>query len=1068
MILSSQGKPYPHQPLSVDLTYRWAIPVWAAKQAAVIESDGSAIDGELAGQPSVTDYPYPPYTSWLILGSDLAESLVGRSAGIYERDTMYGRGGNDTMDGGDGNDLMWGDDDNDILYGGPGGDYVDGGNGDDQLDGGADGDFLTGWTGHDTLAGGLNNDQLYGCAGNDILIGGQGADTLYGGLDATDGAEGMDTVSYATSASGVFVNLAEGRGLNGDAEGDRIYGVENLVGSVFGDYLVGQDVANRWGTFFDASYYLNKNPDLLAAFGAGNVAAATAHWWDLGHTEARRYAIFVTGSQIDAGDGDDIVYGGGQDDYLLAGAGADNVSGQFGNDWIYGETGNDRLEGGVGDDRLYGGDDEDTLIGGSGADYLHGGIGFDSVSYAQAQAGVIVNLATGGTAGEAAGDTYVDIEQVEGTAYADTLVGNGMGNELVGGAGGDGLYGDRGNDSLEGGLGSDILDGGEEFDLAIYINANSGVNASLFRGSGESRIGGDSDTYRSIEGIVGSNFFDILEGDRNPNYLAGLSGTDYLEGREGNDTLDGGLHDDTLEGGTGADFLDGGVGEDTAIYDHAFEGIVASLETGGSGGEAAGDVFINIENLEGTFRFGDRLSGNSGGNKIYGWGGEDVLSGLGGNDQLFGGTDNDRLEGGLGADRLDGGDGIDTAIYAQSNAAVYVNLATGSGMGDAAGDILVSIENIEGTAFGDTLIGSDGANTLLGGAGNDTLDGGMGGDRLDGGRGIDTVSFVHATEGVTVSLDYGGTRGEAAGDRYLGIEYIEGSNFGDDLMADEGNNALYGLDGSDFLYGFDGEDTLDGGDGNDYLYGDSRGGDSLGDTLYGGQGDDYLIGGNGKDYLDGGDGNDWLSGAGLPPIDPGPPGKNPDPEERPGTDYDADVLIGGAGRDMVSYMASTKFVWTSLATGGTQNSAEGDVYGDIEDLQGTNFDDRLGGDAGDNALYGMDGADILTGGAGRDAFVFMGVLDGYNIDQITDYTVGEDKIHLFWGMFEGLGMGPLAANAFVVGSAATQNEHRIIYNAATGALSFDADGSGAGAAIQFATLTANLPLSANDFLVIDW
>jgi len=118
----------------------------------------------------------------------------------------------------------------------------------------------------------------------------------------------------------------------------------------------------------------------------------------------------------------------------------------------------------------------------------------------------------------------------------------------------------------------------------------------------------------------------------------------------------------------------------------------------------------------------------------------DVLHGFGGNDMLFGGSGDDLLDGGPGADTLNGGPGTDTADYSSSSAAVTVNLQTGlASGGDAQGDILNDIENIQGSAFNDTLIGDGGANTLAGGPGADTLVGAGGNDILFGGDGNDVL-----------------------------------------------------------------------------------------------------------------------------------------------------------------------------------------------------------------------------------------------------------------------------------------------------------------------------------------
>lgn len=125
--------------------------------------------------------------------------------------------------------------------------------------------------------------------------------------------------------------------------------------------------------------------------------------------------------------------------------------------------------------------------------------------------------------------------------------------------------------------------------------------------------------------------------------------------------------------------------------------------------------------------------------------------------------------------------------------------------------------------------------------------------------------------------------------------------------------------------------------------------------------------------------------------------------------------------------------------------------------------DVLSGGAGGDTLSGGEGSDTLTGGGGADVFVFDTPLGSSNIDVITDFTVGEDSLDLAASQFAGLTFGALAPEAFTTGAAATAPDQRIVYDSATGALYFDADGDGAGAQIQFATLTAGLALSAADF-----
>ena len=144
----------------------------------------------------------------------------------------------------------------------------------------------------------------------------------------------------------------------------------------------------------------------------------------------------------------------------------------------------------------------------------------------------------------------------------------------------------------------------------------------------------------------------------------------------------------------------------------------------------------------------------------------------------------------------------------------------------------------------------------VGGGGNDVLIGNEVANVLTGGDGIDTASYRDAGSGVVASLATDrGTGGDAAGDRYVDIEQLEGSDYDDGLTGGNGGNGLFGLGGDDLLSGGNGGDLLDGGAGNDRLDGGNSG-----DTLLGGDGSDTLLGGNGGDMLAGGAGGDTMTG----------------------------------------------------------------------------------------------------------------------------------------------------------------------------------------------------------------
>ncbi|OWJ65051.1 calcium-binding protein [Inquilinus limosus] len=414
-------------------------------------------------------------------------------------------------------------------------------------------------------------------------------------------------------------------------------------------------------------------------------------------------------------------------------------------DTMFGGNGNDSLSGADGSDTLVGGNGDDVLRGGDGSDRFIGGAGVDTVTYYGTNTGVTVNLLAGtGSGGEAQGDTFSGVENVNGSNVADTLIGNAGANRLQGYDGNDTLQGGDGNDVLVGGAGADSLNGGAGIDTASYYGDTVGVSVDLSTGKG---IGGNAqgDVLIGIENVSGSRGNDSLTGN---------AGANVLNGYEGNDVL---------RGGAGADRLDGGAGTDTASYYTGTVGVAVDLSTGkGTGGDAQGDVLTGIENVSGS-QGNDSLTGNAGANTLQGWNGNDVL------------------RGGAGADRLDGGVGIDTASYWSESTGVTVDLSTGRGTGgNAQGDILVSIENVNGSRAGDTLIGNSGANVLNGYEGNDVLRGGAGKDTLAGGIGSDRFVFTATGDSVV----------GANADRIIDFSHAQGDRI--DLSGIDANTGASG------------------------------------------------------------------------------------------------------------------------------------------------------------------------------------------------------------------------------------------------------------------------------------
>ena len=372
-------------------------------------------------------------------------------------------------------------------------------------------------------------------------------------------------------------------------------------------------------------------------------------------------------------------------------AGNNTLSGSDGDNTLDGNDGNDRLLGNAGDDALNGGAGNDQLWGGAGADALDGGAGVDGAYYITAGGGITLNTVTGGTGGEAAGDAYTNIERFFGSNFDDDMSGGTGADTLFGLSGDDTLSGGAGNDLLIGGLGVDTINGGGDDDRILGSQGNDILSGD----AGADNIGGGT----GDDTINGGADNDLLRGNDGVDTINGDAGNDRMFGGDGDDMLDGGDGDDSLWGDAGADTLMGGAGNDRALYTTSTAGVIASLETGGTGGDAAGDTYTDIENLYGS-QFNDTLEGDDEDN---------FLVGLNGDDTLNGGAGNDRLVGGAGVDTLHGDLGDDLIIAQDGN---------------------------------DLLFGDEGADRLIAGAGDDRLEGGTGDDLLIGQAGADTYVFV--------------------------------------------------------------------------------------------------------------------------------------------------------------------------------------------------------------------------------------------------------------------------------------------------------------------------------------
>ena len=317
----------------------------------------------------------------------------------------------------------------------------------------------------------------------------------------------------------------------------------------------------------------------------------------------------------------------------------------------------------------------------------------------------------------------------------------------------------------------------------------------------------------------------------------------------------------------------------------------------------------------------------------------------------------------------------------------------------------------------DTIIlnGDSGFDSITGSAQNDTLNGGGGADSLRGLGGNDVYLLDNAGDTVFEATN------EGFDTAYVYTSYTVAAGVHLEVLS------AYNW------YGFEAYNLT---------------GNELNNRLYGNGGVNQFVGGGGHDMIIGFGGGDNMNGGGG------------DDAYYTFSANDVIVEAAGGGRDSI-------FSYTSFALAGDDDIEVLSTYsfGGTETihLTGNALAQLVYGNAGNNILNGAGGADYLHGFAGADTFAFTTALVGGNVDSIGDFSVADDTIALDDAIFTGLGN---LADAFVTGSAAVDANDRIVYNSATGALLYDADGNGAGAAVQFASLSAGLALTAGDFAVI--
>jgi Ca2+-binding RTX toxin-like protein len=593
-------------------------------------------------------------------------------------------------------------------------------------------------------------------------------------------------------------------------------------------------------------------------------------------------------------------------------------------------------------------------------------------------------------------------------------------------------------------------------------------------------------------GTAGNDLLGSSEEDR-PTYINAGLGEDVVVGGEANDFLVGGGGNDRLAGNLGDDGILGGGGDDVAVLNVSTDGtdridLGAGADRIEVGRATSGQVRLSFTSAEvgnGSVNDGGTLTNQDGGLAV-------------------------RIQSENGADGLTGpvsradDEGI-TFVAAEGVTFDVRDLVSGVQRGDLFRTATLGTETGEtltGTGEADyinagqgddSVIGAAGDDFLVGGAGNDTLDGGTGADGLLGGGGDDAYLVDNARDRVIEAASGGTDRvfastsyALAAGQEIEGLQLLAATTGDFDLTGNEFANSLVGNNSANVLNGGAGADRLNGRGGNDTYIVDNAGdqvfeaagGGSdtvLASTSYalaagqeieglqllsattgnfdltGNAFSNSLVGNNSANVLNGGAGADRLNGRGG--------------NDTYIVDNAGDQVIEASGGGSDTVLARTSY---ALAAGQEIEALQLLVStGDQTfSLTGNAFANSLVGNIGDNVLDGGAGSDRLTGRDGDDTFVFSTAIGSGNVDTIADFS-GGDTIRLSASVFTALTAGDLDADAFKdVGAGGTIDaSDRIVYDSSTGALSYDADGSGAGAAVQFATLENRASLNAGDFIV---
>jgi len=1037
-------------------------------------------------------------------GNALANVIVGSDVD----NLLDGREGADRMEGREGNDVYIVDNLGDMV--------IDSGFGLDEvrssvsfvLSSNVENLLLTG-TGNINGTGNALDNMMFGNAGNNVLDGGGS------GYDMFEGGAGNDT--YVIGTSGGNVIEAAGGGIDtvvaamswalDDSEIENltlIGSATDAFGNIFANLITGNAGANRLdgglgadtmrGGAGNDTYVVDEIGDtIVEAAAEGTDAVESAIDWVLA---ANVENLYLTGEDTGTGE-----------------PGAGGTGNALAN-LITGNSAANRIDGAGGTDTMSGGTGDDTYIVDNAADHIIEGPSFDGgVDSVESNVSFVLeafveNLTlTGAGAINATGNTLANI--LTGNAAANLLDGGAGADTMTGGNGNDTyLVDDAGDQALEAAAagGTDLVQSAIGYTLAANLENLTLTGAGAIDGTGNGlanvltgngaanlldggagadtmRGGAGNDTY--IVGSSGDQAIETLAGDgvdsvqSSVNFVLGsfvenlfLTGTLSVNGT-GNglaNELAGNGAANRLDGGAGADTMRGGAGHDLYIVDNVGDQAIETFATDGSDTVQSSvsfalGGFLETLILTGTAANGtgnalaNQLTGNAGANRLDGGGAADVMWGGAGNDVFIADASGDRA---IELASADGTDKVEASANYQLGAFIENLTLTGTARINGTGNGLANF-----------IVGNDNANVLNGSAGADTMRGGAG----------DDIYIVDNVGDRAIETDaLGGLDSVRASVSFTLASFVENLTLTGIAVGATGNsldNFIVGNDGANQIDGKAGADTMRGGAGNDTYIVDNAGDrvleteaahgtdlvkSSVSFTL-GNFVENLTLTGSGAVSGSGNALANFITGNAAANILDGKAG--------------ADTMRGGAGNDTYIVDNAGDRAVEAAAGDGTdtvQSNVSFTLGGFLENLTltgaaainatGNSAANALTGNNAANLLNGMAGSDTLVGGGGADDFLFTTALGATNVDVILDLQTGVDDIVLENAVFTGLAVGALAAGAFRTGAAAVDADDRILYDPTTGALYFDADGSGAGAAVQFASLQAGLALGAGEFQVI--